>query len=73
MSTKYKINDPEGIYYLTCATVYWVDAFSRREIKEIITGSLQYCIANKGLNLHAYVIMSNHIHLVVSAEGESKL
>ena len=73
MSTKYKIHDTEGIYYLTCAAVLWVDAFARKEIKEIITGSLQYCIDNKGLSLHAYIIMSNHIHLIVSAEGEGKL
>ena len=73
MSTKYKIHNPEGIYYLTCATVNWVDVFSRKEIKEIIAGSLKYCAENKGLNLHAYIIMSNHIHLIVSSEGEHKL
>jgi len=30
--------------------------------------SLKYCQANKGLNLHAYVIMSNHVHLIVSVK-----
>lgn len=30
--------------------------------------SLNYCIAHKGLELNAWVVMSNHIHLVGRAE-----
>jgi len=30
--------------------------------------SLKYCQANKGLNLHAFVIMSTHVHLIVSVK-----
>jgi putative transposase len=30
--------------------------------------SFKYCQQKKGLHLHAYVIMSNHIHLVVSVD-----
>ncbi len=74
MSTKYEMYNAEGIYYLTCATVHWVDIFPPQRNKgEILTGSLQYCIANKGLNLYAYIIMSNHIHSIVSADGANKL
>lgn len=50
--------------------VYWIDAFSRRDYKDIIVESLNYCIANKGLNLYAWVIMSNHIHIVGKVETE---
>ena len=30
--------------------------------------SLRYCQQQKGLQLHAYVIMSNHVHLVISVK-----
>ena len=35
--------------------------------------SLQYCQAEKGLNLHAWCIMSNHLHLIISAKEEKIL
>ena len=41
--------------------------FSRECYKEIMVKSLQYCIESKGLNLHAWVIMTNHVHLIVSS------
>lgn len=36
--------------------------------KEIIVDSLKYCQENKGLLLHAWVIMTNHIHLILSSK-----
>ena len=68
MSEKYKVRNPEGTYFITCTIVGWVDLFIRTEYKEIIIESLKYCIANKGLNVHAYVIMTSHIHLIVSTK-----
>ena len=32
---------------------------------------MKYCIDNKGLILHGYVIMSNHIHLITRADESS--
>src|SRR6478736_4042287 len=40
-------------------------------IKDIVIESLKHCQKNKGLNIHAYVIMTNHMHLIVSRGGES--
>jgi REP element-mobilizing transposase RayT len=33
--------------------------------KDIVVESLNYCIKNKGLVVYAWVIMSNHVHLVI--------
>ncbi len=66
MSRKYKFNDPMGLYFITTATVFWLEVFTRIEYKDIIINSLKYCIKEKGLIVHAYVIMSNHIHLIIS-------
>ena len=47
MSTKYKFLDPEGIYFVSFATVDWVDVFTRQEYKDIFIDSLKYCQKNK--------------------------
>jgi len=67
MSERYKIHNPEGIYFITLTVVDWIDLFIRPIYKQIIIDSLKYCINNKGLELYAYVIMSSHIHLIVSS------
>ena len=35
---------------------------------DIVIDSLRYCQKNKGLNIYAWVIMSNHIHLILRSE-----
>lgn len=66
--SRYKIHDQQGLYFLTLTVVGWIDVFSRAKYKHIILDSLRYCQKEKGLNVYAYVIMSNHIHLIASAE-----
>jgi REP element-mobilizing transposase RayT len=56
------------LYFLTFQIVGWVDIFTRRIYKDIVIDSFRYCQNNKGLNLFAYVIMSNHIHLLAQSE-----
>jgi REP element-mobilizing transposase RayT len=73
MSDQYKISNPEEIYFLTFTIVDWVDIFTRTAYKEIIMDSLKFCQVSKGLKLYAFCLMTNHIHLIVSANGNSKL
>lgn len=73
MSSKYTIQDHQALHFITFATVEWVDALSRPAYKEIVVESLQYCIKHKGLIVYAYVIMSNHIHLIAAACEEYNL
>ena len=70
MSDQYQARDPEGIYFLTFTIVDWVDIFTRESYKEIVISSLKYCQLNKGLILHAYCLMSNHIHLIASVKED---
>jgi REP element-mobilizing transposase RayT len=46
--------------------------FTRQTYRDIIIESLDYCIKNKGMILYGYVILSNHIHLILQSE-EGKL
>jgi len=68
MSREYKIHNPEGIYFITPTVVAWIDVFTRLQYKEIVIESLKYCQSAKGLKIYAYVIMTNHLHLIVQAE-----
>lgn len=68
MSRKYKFNNPEGLYFISFATVGWIDVFTRNIYKDIVVDSLKYCQQEKGLILYAWVIMSNHIHLIAEAK-----
>src|SRR5476651_1185991 len=69
----YLIRDQQAVHYMTFTVVGWIDVFSRRVYKDMLIESLKYCQQNKGLNLHAYVIMSNHVHLVVSVNEGHEL
>jgi len=68
----YIIHDQQNVYYMTFTVVGWIDVFSRQLYKDIFIESLKFCQQSKGLRLHAYVIMSNHVHLIASVdEGQS--
>lgn len=71
MSEKYKITDPEGTYFITMTIVYWIDLFTRKEFKHIITDNLEYCQKNKGLVIHAWCIMPSHLHLIISSKNKA--
>ena len=69
MSEKYK-TDSNGLYFVSFSVVGWIDIFSRQKYRDIIIDNLSYCQKNKGLEIYAWVIMSNHIHLLVKSEKE---
>lgn len=71
VTTGYKIADQSAAYYLTFQIVGWVDLFTRQVYRDIVIESLRYCQQNKGLVVYAYVIMSNHIHLLASSDTDN--
>jgi putative transposase len=67
MSRKYKFYNKEGLYFVSFASVYWIDVFIRDEYFKTIQESLGFCRKNKGMEIYAYCIMTSHIHLIFSA------
>jgi len=65
----YKIRNNEGIHFITFAVVEWVDVFTRKEYRDILLDSIRYCQKEKGLLVHAWCVMSNHVHLVISSKN----
>jgi REP element-mobilizing transposase RayT len=73
MGSQYKIRDLEGLYFMTFTIIGWIDLFIRDEYRDCILDSFKFCIDHKGFNLHAYVIMTSHIHLIASSREGHKL
>lgn len=62
----YKIDpNPEKMHFITMSTVDWVDIFTKAVYFEILINSLKFCQKEKGLIIHAYVLMTNHLHMIV--------
>jgi REP element-mobilizing transposase RayT len=70
MSRNYKFHNPKGVYFISFAVVEWLDVFTRNEYKNIVIDSLAYCQKNKGLEIFAWCIMTNHVHLIFRSVGE---
>ena len=68
MSEGYKIRDHTLPHFITFTVVDWIDVFTRQTYKDVIIESLDYCIQNKGMILFGYVIMSNHIHMIIQSQ-----
>ncbi|WP_335966818.1 transposase [Galbibacter sp. PAP.153] len=64
MSRNYKFHNPEGLYFVSFAVVYWLDVFTRNNYKDIVLDSLKFCQTQKGMEIIAWCIMTNHVHLV---------
>jgi len=64
----YKIRDQSKPHFITLTVVDWADVFSRKIYKDLIIENLKYCVKNKGMLVFGYVIMSNHIHLIIQSE-----
>ena len=62
-----------GSYYMTLTVVDWADVFTRKNHKQAIIESLRYCMAHKGLNLYAYCLMTNHLHLIANCDEPYQL
>jgi len=68
MSRRHKVHFPNDLYFVTLTIVGWIDIFTRREYCDLIIENLKYCKEHKGLTIYAYVIMSNHIHMIARCD-----
>ncbi len=69
MSSKYKVAESVQPHFVTFTVVGWIDVFSRTLYRDIVVDSLRYAMEQKGLLLHAWVIMTNHAHFIISSEN----
>ena len=71
MSRSYKFHDQSKPYFISFATVNWIDVFIRPLYKHILVDSINYCINEKGLIVYSWVLMSSHVHLIIGTKGDA--
>jgi len=69
MPESYQIRDQHAMYFLTPQVVFWLDVFTRKIYRDIFIDSLIFCRKKKNLEVYGYVIMSNHVHLIVRSKN----
>jgi len=72
MSTKYKFVDKQGIYFTTSTVVEWLDVFTRDVYRDILLNNIRFCQKNQGLSVHAWVLMTNHLHMICSFHAKQE-
>ena len=72
MSRNYKFHNSEGLYFVSFAVVGWLDVFTRNEYKDLLLESLEFCQKSKGMEIHAWCIMTNHVHLIFKSIDNQK-
>lgn len=67
MSRNYKFYNKEGLYFVSFATINWIDVFVRDEYFMALVGSLAWCRNEKGMEIYSWCVMPSHVHLVFRA------
>lgn len=70
MSRKYKFHNLSGAYFVSFATVHWIDVFTRQVYFNVLVNSVNYCRLKKGMELFAYCFMPSHIHFIFRSNSE---
>ena len=68
MGTDNYTHGKQACYFITFNTVDWVDVFIRPVYKQVIVHTLNHFIDNKGLIVHAWCLMTNHLHMMIQAK-----
>ena len=70
--SRYKITDTNYPYFVTCTVLHWIPIFTRPKTVGIIIDSLKYLQKDAEMKIYAFVILENHLHLVVQSDDISK-
>lgn len=73
MGRKYAIRDKNQFYFVTFTVVNWIDVFSRQIYRDLFLESVRYCQKEKGLDVGAWCIMTNHVHMILGTNGDNPL
>ncbi|WP_339869965.1 transposase [uncultured Algoriphagus sp.] len=53
------------VYFFTATIHHWIPLLDRNDFKEIVLSSLTFLVDKKCLKIYGFVIMPNHIHLIL--------
>ena len=70
--SRYKIHEPTLPHFVTCTVLHWLPIFTRQDSVQIVIDCLKYLQQKDDLKLYAYVILENHLHMVVQSNNLHK-
>ncbi len=71
MPQRFKVHEPLRPHFITSTVLHWIPVFCRDDYFHVLVDSLNHCVHNRALAVHAYVLMPNHFHLICShPEGD---
>ncbi|AUC21737.1 transposase [Polaribacter sejongensis] len=73
MSRKYKFHNKSALYFVSFATVYWIEVFTRQVYFDVLAKSIDFCRVKKGMELYAYCFMPSHVHLLFRSSNEQPM
>jgi len=65
--------DPDNLYFVTTSAVQHRHLFERDVMKRLIVDSLDCMRLRKRLKLYAFVVMPNHLHMIIQCRAETPL
>jgi putative transposase len=66
MRTRCRVLEKEAAHFITSTIVEWLPVFTTAASCDILVASLGFCREHKALQIHAWVILDNHFHAIVS-------
>jgi len=70
--SRYKITDPKAPHFLTATVNNWLPLFTRMETVQILFDSWTFLQRDSGFILYGYVVLENHLHMVVASSDLSR-
>ncbi|WP_372403298.1 hypothetical protein ACDW34_12395 [Acinetobacter piscicola] len=64
--SRYKFQDHQHPYFMTCTIVHWLPIFSSPYTAKIIMASLKFLHQEK-VKIYAWVMLENHIRLIAQS------
>lgn len=71
MATRYKIFAPNEIYFITFTILGWKNIFVSEQYIDLIYRWFDYVKEKYGNQIYGYVIMPNHIHVLMKVTDKS--
>ena len=71
MSRNYKFHNKSGLYFVSFATVNWIDVFTRQVYFDVLAESISYCRKEKGMVLLLFYAKS--VHFIFRSANEQPM
>jgi putative transposase len=66
--SRYRIRDEKAPHFVTCTVLNWIPLFTRPQTTAMVLDALKYRQEQADWQIHGYVILENHLHMVVQTK-----